>query len=70
MSFKLSFDTDNDWFSRGARTAVTAILHDVAFRVQRHVENEGPIMDGNGNKIGEWEWTEPERHWLPGQEAR
>lgn len=56
--FKLEFRTDNAAFDEGGVAAeVAAILARVARRVEAGAD-EGPVMDSNGNKVGQWWLTD------------
>ena len=58
---KIEFSTDNDAFcdengmpnDLSKRLGVIDILNEIKYKVSHGAYN-GPIMDVNGNKIGEW----------------
>lgn len=58
MKFSLSFDCDNEAFAEDLRETIADTLIDVEKRVAKSSENEGPIYDVNGNRIGQWELTD------------
>ena len=49
--FSISFDTDNDEFSRHPEVGIVRILREIAKRIADG-ETEGSIRDVNGNRIG------------------
>lgn len=59
MHFKLEITLNNDEaVQMGPHDAVEAYLTDTAYLVKYNSSNSGLIMDGNGNRIGQWEFTE------------
>ncbi len=58
--FKLEFSTDNaafgeDQFSRD--TEITRIIDNIVNEIELWNKTSGPVIDINGNKVGEWEIT-------------
>ena len=56
MALRINFETCNSAFGETDlehRSGVVTLLLDVASRIARS-EEEGPIMDANGNKVGDW----------------
>jgi len=56
MDFKLSLNCDNDAFWQ-PELEVTRILKQLAKKVENGLV-EGVILDHNGNKVGNWEFTD------------
>jgi hypothetical protein len=50
---KIQFKTDNAAFEEDAWAETIRILHDIAEKLRQHQDN-GIIMDVNGNRIGQW----------------
>ena len=53
--FKLQFSTDNATFEDEPVTEVERIMRLVTDQVAAGL-SRGPILDVNGNRIGEWDW--------------
>ena len=54
--FTLKFDTDNSAFDDAPREEIARILKEAAEKVI-YGENDGKILDENGNTIGKWKWV-------------
>jgi len=57
MKYYIEIDADNDaFYQNGPATEIRRLLGEIAFRVEsfsfEHEENEFPIKDINGNKVG------------------
>lgn len=54
---KIKFKTGNAAFGEGdadRRVEIARILREITYNVLSEIEDEGPIMDINGNKVGDW----------------
>lgn len=56
--FELRFDTRNAAFDGpDRRHEVARILRELADRVEHRFDDDGPVSDMNGNKVGRWSLT-------------
>lgn len=53
----ISFRTDNAAFDPHPSAEVARILHDVAERIDAG-QTDGPAIDANGNRVGQWEMVD------------
>ena len=57
MDFKINFNLDNDMFRENLDSEVLLILEDIVSSIKAGLVC-GVVHDINGNKIGQWEFTE------------
>lgn len=63
-AFTVKIDTENDFFQPNAEMAVAGLLRSVADSLEYSNRRSGVVMDGNGNRVGRWQFNAP-KDWDP-----
>jgi hypothetical protein len=63
MKFTVNFDCDNDAFAISPEFEVSRVLRQISKKVEDGFVN-GPVMDFNGNRIGDWEFTDDDGYGI------